>query len=292
MSKWPLEPGKRITITIPERAGIPESIALKGSVIRMGLDERGGETPYSAAVAFDPVPAEVRHELEWVLEERARGPATLRFDGGAKQRAPGSSGADALDPPETRAEDLMHRVDVDVDVRIDVVGKVPTFELPQLADDEPEPAAAAAEPAAPEPDRADDGGTGAELPPLPEIGDPERFLAAAEDEEEEKDEAGAPTADRRSGTRADYRRRVPAFGDRAMRVLVARDLSMNGMRVERESGLEIGERGGIQVDQYMLTSDPDIYAIGDCAEKYCYFTGKPTPLRLASKPFCGGRVFF
>jgi NADH oxidase (H2O2-forming) len=50
----------------------------------------------------------------------------------------------------------------------------------------------------------------------------------------------------------------------------------------RDAGLEIGEQKGIWVDQYMITSDPNIFAIGDCAEKFCFFTGKPTATRLAS----------
>jgi NADH oxidase (H2O2-forming) len=50
----------------------------------------------------------------------------------------------------------------------------------------------------------------------------------------------------------------------------------------RDAGLKIGEQKGIWVDQYMLTSDPNIFAIGDCAEKFCFFTGKPTATRLAS----------
>jgi pyruvate/2-oxoglutarate dehydrogenase complex dihydrolipoamide dehydrogenase (E3) component len=50
----------------------------------------------------------------------------------------------------------------------------------------------------------------------------------------------------------------------------------------QKAGLEIGQRGGIKVDEYMRTSDPDIFAAGDCAEKYSFFTGKPVPLRLAS----------
>ncbi|RVX43300.1 nitrite reductase (NADH) large subunit [Nonomuraea polychroma] len=33
----------------------------------------------------------------------------------------------------------------------------------------------------------------------------------------------------------------------------------------RSSGLEVGERGGIVVDSAMLTSDPAIYAVGECA---------------------------
>jgi NADH oxidase (H2O2-forming) len=50
----------------------------------------------------------------------------------------------------------------------------------------------------------------------------------------------------------------------------------------RDAGLEIGEQKGIWVDQYMMTSDPNIFAIGDCAEKFCFFTGKPIATRLAS----------
>jgi nitrite reductase (NADH) large subunit len=33
----------------------------------------------------------------------------------------------------------------------------------------------------------------------------------------------------------------------------------------RESGLEVGERGGIAVNDQLQTSDPNIYAIGECA---------------------------
>jgi len=35
-----------------------------------------------------------------------------------------------------------------------------------------------------------------------------------------------------------------------------------------KAGLKIGETGGILVNKYLQTSDPDIYAIGDCAENW------------------------
>ncbi|OZF43648.1 nitrite reductase large subunit NirB [Rhodococcus sp. 14-1411-2a] len=43
-------------------------------------------------------------------------------------------------------------------------------------------------------------------------------------------------------------------------------------RLARESGLEVGERGGIMVDIGCSTSDPAVYAIGECAavEGRCY----------------------
>ena len=50
----------------------------------------------------------------------------------------------------------------------------------------------------------------------------------------------------------------------------------------RDAGLEIGATKGIMVDQYMRTNDPDIFAVGDCAEKFCLFTRKPVATRLAS----------
>jgi hypothetical protein len=48
--------------------------------------------------------------------------------------------------------------------------------------------------------------------------------------------------DRRASRRAAYARKVPAFGTRALRVLVGRDLSCHGMRIERFPELEIGDR--------------------------------------------------
>ncbi len=46
------------------------------------------------------------------------------------------------------------------------------------------------------------------------------------------------------------------------------------VQLAKESGLEIGERGGITVDEYMQTSDPDIYAVGDCVESTHLITGQ------------------
>jgi pyruvate/2-oxoglutarate dehydrogenase complex dihydrolipoamide dehydrogenase (E3) component len=49
-----------------------------------------------------------------------------------------------------------------------------------------------------------------------------------------------------------------------------------------KAGLEVGPTNGIQVNRYMQTSDPKIYACGDCAEKVSFFDGKPSNLKLAS----------
>ncbi|MBN1657921.1 MAG: FAD-dependent oxidoreductase [Anaerolineae bacterium] len=58
----------------------------------------------------------------------------------------------------------------------------------------------------------------------------------------------------------------------------------------REAGLDLGPCGAIAVDRYMRTSDPDILAAGDCAEKFSFFTGQPTPLRLASIATAEARI--
>ena len=50
----------------------------------------------------------------------------------------------------------------------------------------------------------------------------------------------------------------------------------------KNCGLDVNAKGAIQVDQYMRTDDHDIFAVGDCAEKKCFFTGKDVPVLLAS----------
>ncbi|MBN2299393.1 MAG: FAD-dependent oxidoreductase [Deltaproteobacteria bacterium] len=46
------------------------------------------------------------------------------------------------------------------------------------------------------------------------------------------------------------------------------------VRLAKEAGITIGAMGGIEVDNYMQTSDPDIYAVGDCVETTHRITGK------------------
>ncbi|NMC28610.1 MAG: FAD-dependent oxidoreductase [Pelolinea sp.] len=49
----------------------------------------------------------------------------------------------------------------------------------------------------------------------------------------------------------------------------------------KEAGLELGVKGAIKVDAHMLTSDPDIYAIGDAAAVTNIISGKEVNLPLA-----------
>jgi NADPH-dependent 2,4-dienoyl-CoA reductase/sulfur reductase-like enzyme len=48
-----------------------------------------------------------------------------------------------------------------------------------------------------------------------------------------------------------------------------------------KAGLAV-DKGGIIVDTTMRTSDPNIFACGDCASKFSFFTGQPSGLKLAS----------
>jgi len=56
-----------------------------------------------------------------------------------------------------------------------------------------------------------------------------------------------------------------------------------------EAGLET-DKGGIVVDNHMRTSDENIFACGDCVSKASFFTGKPSPLKLASIASMESRV--
>lgn len=62
------------------------------------------------------------------------------------------------------------------------------------------------------------------------------------------------------------------------------------VKLAREAGLEIGSTGAILVNDQMQTSDPDIFAVGDCAEKRDLITGKPSYVPLGSTANKEGRV--
>ncbi len=58
----------------------------------------------------------------------------------------------------------------------------------------------------------------------------------------------------------------------------------------RECGLAIGETGGIVVDRHLRTSDPNIYAGGDCIESFHQITGEEFFLSMGSLANRHGRV--
>ena len=58
----------------------------------------------------------------------------------------------------------------------------------------------------------------------------------------------------------------------------------------KKAGLEIGEHGGIRVDEHMRTSDPDIFAVGDAVEVKDFVTGQYTLIPLAGPANRQGRI--
>lgn len=57
-----------------------------------------------------------------------------------------------------------------------------------------------------------------------------------------------------------------------------------------KAGILLNEMGFIRVDEYMRTCDRDIFAVGDCAEKRDFVTGKHVPIMLASTACAEARI--
>ncbi|UCH88048.1 MAG: FAD-dependent oxidoreductase [Thermoplasmata archaeon] len=56
-----------------------------------------------------------------------------------------------------------------------------------------------------------------------------------------------------------------------------------------QAGLEVGKYG-IKVDDHLRTSDPNIYALGDCIESFNLVNKQPMPSQLATAAFLQGHV--
>lgn len=72
-------------------------------------------------------------------------------------------------------------------------------------------------------------------------------------------------------------------------VIVAVGVRPN-VKLAKEAGLTIGETGAIAVNEYLQTSDPDIYALGDCVETTHLVSGRKVYIPLASTANRQGRV--
>jgi NADPH-dependent 2,4-dienoyl-CoA reductase/sulfur reductase-like enzyme/rhodanese-related sulfurtransferase len=62
------------------------------------------------------------------------------------------------------------------------------------------------------------------------------------------------------------------------------------VELAKGAGLRIGETGGILVDGFMQTSDPDIYAVGDCVETVHRITGRKVLAPMGDLANLQGRV--
>ena len=61
-------------------------------------------------------------------------------------------------------------------------------------------------------------------------------------------------------------------------------------KLAQEAGLEINKKGAVVVNEYMKTSDDDIFAIGDCAQKTDFFTKERITTMLASTATSEARI--
>jgi len=62
------------------------------------------------------------------------------------------------------------------------------------------------------------------------------------------------------------------------------------VELAQKASLRIGETGAIAVNQYLQTSDPDIYAIGDCMENWDVITGSKRKIQLATNAIRTGYI--
>jgi NADH oxidase (H2O2-forming) len=58
----------------------------------------------------------------------------------------------------------------------------------------------------------------------------------------------------------------------------------------KNAGIILNDQGFIKVDEYMRTCDRNIFAVGDCAEKKDFVTGKSAPIMLASTACAEARI--
>ena len=93
---------------------------------------------------------------------------------------------------------------------------------------------------------------------------------------------------------------IESQGERKRVVLSDRELEVDfvffatgaepNVELAREAGLQIGETGAIAVNQYLQTSDPDIYAVGDCMENRDVIIGAKRRHQLATNSIRTGYI--
>ena len=248
ISSFELESGKKVLVSLPETLGTTEPITLEGEILRSSYDKRiGEEGMHSAAVHFENLPSDVRRELEWVIEDKIGGPPTLESTRQPAQRDAGAYPS----TPHANPTYTVKRAEQRRPLRRTLLEK----DSPVLTADPRSEGAST-----PVTDKAiSDVAVEQEHCPISVPVDvkmarterPVQTLAEsiAEQAPTEATERGIeppkpPTSpeDRRATPRLPYSAKVPAFGSRALRVLVGRDISVGGMKIETNSDLEVGDR--------------------------------------------------
>ena len=238
ISSFDLEAGKQILVTLPETLGATESITLEGKILRSNYDKRiGEEGMYSVAVQFANLSSDLRHELEWIIEDKVGGPPVLNTP---PEPAQGDAGANPS-TPHPKPTYTIKRVEQRAPLRRTLLEK----DSPVLRTDPRSEGAAS--PVARNP--ISDAAVEQEHSPLSMPVDVKmaRKQHLAQEPGEKIEQGAEPEPwtsreDRRAAPRYPYAVKVPTFGTRALRVLIGRDLSVGGMRIESNPDLEVGDR--------------------------------------------------
>lgn len=248
ISSSEIEAGKQVLVTLPESLGATESITLEGKILRSRYDKRiGEEGMHSAEVQFENLSSEVRHELEWVIEDKVGGPPTLnttplsaQSDAGNNPSTPHAKPTYALKRPEQRRP--LRRTLLEKDSS--VLKSDPRSESAATpVTRNPISDAAVEQKSYPISVPVDEKMVRQKTPPPAPVEAVATQVPVEEiDQAAEPPQASISADDRRVTPRHPYSAKVPAFGARALRVLVGRDLSVGGMRIESNPDLEIGDR--------------------------------------------------
>jgi len=66
--------------------------------------------------------------------------------------------------------------------------------------------------------------------------------------------------------------------------------SKPNVELGKRMGVETDDKSGIVIDEYTRTSEPGVFAVGDCAQAHHFFTGECWPIMLASTAMAQGRL--
>jgi len=239
ISSFELEASKQILVTLPESLGATESITLEGRILRSSYDKRiGEEGMHSAAVQFENLSTDLRHELEWIIEDKVGGPPALNT---TPQPAQDDAGANPS-TPQARPAYTVKSGEQQRPLRRTLLEK----ESPALKADPRSEGAAPRVTSNSTPDAAvEQKHSPISVPVDVKMARNERPAQVPVSEIGQGVEPPEPSTspdDRREAPRHPYAVKVPAFGTRALRVLVGRDLSVGGMRIESNPSLEVGDR--------------------------------------------------
>ncbi len=252
ISPFEIEAGKLILVTLPESLGAAEAITLEGRILRSSYDKRiGEEGMYSAAVQFENLSSDLRNELEWIIEDKVGGPPVLNT---TPQPAQGQAAAKPTYTLKRSGEPRRPLRRTLLEKESPVLKSDPRSEGATSAATSRAASAAAGEQehhtlSVPVDVKMARTESPAQKPvaeiahePAKEIAAPPPVQATAQPVELAEQATSTSTDDRRATPRHPYAAKVPAFGTRALRVLVGRDLSVGGMRIESNPDLEIGDR--------------------------------------------------